>query len=417
MSENIELLLATAAANFTPIVGQPTDDDIFNIKKVLMPILHNIEYDMAPVAGRALHNLVGLIQPIATYVATWTVAFPIPVRLPTYDPTIPDAATSVVRNRMEAAHTAALRDYATFLAAEKGTSLFIRAVVEEVWYKDLRDPITYYNNVTAYNLLDHLVTNSGGLHSNELATLPSEMLQYYATAEGIPEFILALEEAREKLARGGIPMSDATLLATASLQVYASLHFPEATREWEQLPPASRTWAAWQTKYRQAHIERKRLLLVNANSFGSASNAMTIHNDSAAANAAINSALDNIANAATNDSTVMASILAKLTAMDARITAIQKPKVPRGQGLVEATNNLTPTEPPPYVPRVYTPAEALRIFDPTGYCHTHGYRVVASHTSESCKKKGRNHVDDATRADTKKGSKKNKGWETSTATM
>ena len=43
MSENIELLLATAAANFTPIVGQPTDDDIFAIKKVLMPILHNIE--------------------------------------------------------------------------------------------------------------------------------------------------------------------------------------------------------------------------------------------------------------------------------------------------------------------------------------------------------------------------------------
>jgi hypothetical protein len=36
------LLLATASADFTPIVGKPTDDDIFNITKVLYPFLHNL---------------------------------------------------------------------------------------------------------------------------------------------------------------------------------------------------------------------------------------------------------------------------------------------------------------------------------------------------------------------------------------
>jgi hypothetical protein len=41
------------------------------------------------------------------------------------------------------------------------------------------------------------------------------MLHYYASAASIPEFILALEDSREKLARGGVPMSDATLLSTA----------------------------------------------------------------------------------------------------------------------------------------------------------------------------------------------------------
>ena len=73
-------------------------------------------------------------------------------------------------------------------------SAFIQAVVEEVWIKALHHPITFYNNVTAYTLLEYLQANSGGLHNNDLATLPATMLHYYANAEGVPEFILKLEK-------------------------------------------------------------------------------------------------------------------------------------------------------------------------------------------------------------------------------
>ncbi len=139
----------------------------------------------------------------------------------------------VVRNRMEAAHATVISDFETYIAAKKRVSAFIQAVVNETWIKPLCHPITFYNNVMAYDLLEYLHTNSGGLHNTDLATLPTEMLHYYTNKDGIPEFILALKKAREKLARGGVPMSDATLLATAHLQVFASLHYPEATREWE----------------------------------------------------------------------------------------------------------------------------------------------------------------------------------------
>ncbi len=141
----------------------------------------------------------------------------------------PHAATPVVRNRMEAAHAMVVSDFETYTAAKERVSAFIQAIVDKTWIKPLRHPITFYNNVTAYNLLEYLRTNSGGLHNTNLATLPTEMLHYYANVDGIPEFILALEKAREKLACGGVPMLDATLLATAHLQVFASLHYREAT--------------------------------------------------------------------------------------------------------------------------------------------------------------------------------------------
>ena len=63
------LLIATASKNFMPIIGKPTDDDIFNITKVLYPLLHSLKYDEFTVAGVQDHNLIGLLQLDTIYTA------------------------------------------------------------------------------------------------------------------------------------------------------------------------------------------------------------------------------------------------------------------------------------------------------------------------------------------------------------
>ena len=426
MAAYIAALLEKAAENHPKITGQPTDDDIFAMTEILFPILHDAEYDMSVIPGIVNHNLVGLIQSSAAYTATWTAVFPRPTRPATYDPTIPDAATSVMRNRMEAAHSARIKDYEIFIAAEKGVSAFIQKAVEETWFKSLRDPITFYNNVTSYNLLEHLRDNSGGLHNNDLAALPAEMMNYYANVEGIPEFILELEKAREKLARGGLPMADATLLATAHAQVYASLHYPETTREWERLPPAAKTWAAWQTKYREANVERLRLLRATTNAFGGTATGVPtmVINNVTSTPSELTNALTQIANAATNDQALLASMVAQMAALTTRMDTMHN----SGVTPATTTSGTTPTTPTPpttattpqparaprtpRTPKTYTQADALRIFDPAGYCSTHGWRVTASHTSKTCTKRNQWHKEDATRADTMGGCNRNKGWET-----
>jgi hypothetical protein len=303
--------------------------------------------------------------------------------------------------------------------------------------------LTFYNNVTAYAILQHITTNSGGLHSNELVNLPTEMLSYYEEAKGIPEFLLKLAKAREKLARGGLPMSDQVLLATASSQVFKSMHFPEATREWERLPAALKTWAAWQTKYHEAHIERKRLLMANPGGFegtaynvknavigyysGNMANAASI----AAANAAANATVINAANIATaNAATIAAANAATIAATTA--TAANATATVAANATANVANNNIATltaqikaltaqinKPPGdkrggnrKPPKIYTQAKALAKFDVDGYCSTHGYRVTPGHNSATCKFPNKWHNKDATRADTKRGCNKNKGWET-----
>ena len=302
------LLIATASKNFMPIIGKPTDDDIFNITKVLYPLLHNLKYDEFLVVGVENHNLVGLLQLLAIYTAARGALFARPVNPGPYYLTIPDAAFPVVRNRMEAAHMVLVNDFNTFKAAKDGIKLFIMANVNKTWMKPLRDPTSYYNNVKAYTMLEF----SGGVHDVDLATLPADMLHYYATAEGIHEFILALEYSREKLECGGVPMSDATLLATAHSQVMGSLHYPEASRECERLTPAAKTWVAWQAHFRLANIERDRLLKMNPLAFGAANHVADTGIDSAA----ITMALDNIANAATNEASLIATLMERIKALE-----------------------------------------------------------------------------------------------------
>jgi hypothetical protein len=169
------------------------------------------------------------------------------------------------------------------------------------------------------------------------------------------------------------------------------------------------TWVAWQTKYREANVERLLLIRANPNSFGTANNV----NDTQVTSDAIASALDNISNAATNDNTLISTLLAQLAEMTTRLDTMQQ-----YHGTATPPANPTTSTPPttsgrqPFLRWVYSHADALRIFNPEGYCSTHGYRVVASHTSKTCRHKGPKHNVDATRADIKKGSRKNKGWET-----
>jgi hypothetical protein len=117
---------------------------------------------------------------------------------------------------MEAAHRVLIADHAIYLAAEKAVAKFIRDAVEETYFKDLEDIVTFYNRVSAQALLTHLRLNCGGMEPEDLVGLQTAMNSYYEDCEGVPEYINKLEKACIKLEHGGLPMSDSQVLAIAS---------------------------------------------------------------------------------------------------------------------------------------------------------------------------------------------------------
>ena len=402
--EEITASFASAAAVFTPIQGQPTDDDLTALRDVLYPLLLEIPYD-----DEGDHNLIGLIEPAASYTHTWGAAFTVPARPPAY-PVIANDATPVVRARSEAEHAVLVRDFASYEAAERATAKFIRDAVDELWYRDLKHARSFYTSVTAKQLIDHLDANCGGLHPSELVNLPTEMMTYYAKAEGIPEYINMLEEAQRKLARAKLPMSDDQLLAIASTAVLASEHYPRPTDEWEAKTRNHKTWSNWKTHYRAAHLARKRQQLAAGQpAYHGAANAVTAVDAPITPEtfARLDGYLDNLAAAATTERTTLTQLIENNASLTASVTALTASVTALTAAYTLLSNGNAPTAPnPPSAPK--TTKRNKPDPNPAGYCWTHGYRVGVGHSSATCTSKAEGHKDAATRTNNMGGSQRGK---------
>jgi hypothetical protein len=254
MPNAITLLFKEAHDTFPPIKGTPTDDDLQSMHKNLLPILMEIPYDQLG----GTHSLVGILTDATRYAANHGGAtFVRPLRLPLYDATIADDATTVICIRAESAHQAKLNDYASFEAAERGAAEFLCKVVDELCYNDLKDADTFYTKVTARKIIAFIDANSGVLHAIDMISLCTNMHNYYTQVDGIPQYINMLEDVQKKASRAGMPIADVELVMMASAAVLAAQHFPREVNNWEGLPSASCMWTAWKTAFRLVQVKHQ----------------------------------------------------------------------------------------------------------------------------------------------------------------
>jgi hypothetical protein len=128
----------------------------------------------------------GLLTDPARYAADHGATFVHPTRLPLYDGSIANNATTVVHVRTELSHKAHLDDFASYEAAEHRAAKFLCNSVNKVWYNGLKDADTFYTKVLALEIMTFLDVNSGGLHAIDMISLCTNMRQYYVQVEASP---------------------------------------------------------------------------------------------------------------------------------------------------------------------------------------------------------------------------------------
>ena len=124
--------------------------------------------------------------------------FPTPSRLDIYNVDIPIDASNAVRVHREASHTAKKEYYRLFVAAERESSKFIIAVVEDTWVHKLCDPNLFYTSVTPRDLLNPLQAMCVGLHATDILNPQNEMQTYHEDMEVILDYINKLEDAQKQ---------------------------------------------------------------------------------------------------------------------------------------------------------------------------------------------------------------------------
>ncbi len=247
--------------------------------------------------------------------------------------------------------------------------------------------------------------NSGVLHAMDMISLRTNMHQYYTQADGIPQYIIMLEDAQKKAQCAGIPIADIKLVMMASAAVLTAQHFPRKVDDWEGLPAAACTWTAWKTAFCLAHLKHQCQILASGGS-KPLGGAHGIAPDLPPAMDRLGSALDNLALAATNNTAVLqqltaanlalASTIATLTATNKKLvdTAAKTPR--RGSATPTASS---------------TNSRSTKNLFPGNYCWTHGHHCSKQHMSATCMHKAPGHKDEATCLNTMGGSEKDKGWD------
>ena len=187
---DLTLALQKATEVFTAIVYRPTDNDIINIRQLLLPVLMNTNYDELTLT----HNLSGVILTTKHYEHIYKKgAYLILPVITLYDDTIYKYATRAGVHQAEGKHEAKRSDRQLYKTADNSCKNFIMEVVDKPWYKELEEPDMFYTNVAAPKLLDHLTKFCLVLHTFNAVDIPQVMKTLVRDAEGVLQFINAME--------------------------------------------------------------------------------------------------------------------------------------------------------------------------------------------------------------------------------
>ncbi len=111
----ITLLFKEARDTFPPIEGKPSGNNLLLLRETLLPILMEIPFDQLG----GFRSLMAILMDPTRYAADHGGAtFARPIRLPIYDGSITDNATTVIHICAESAHQAHLDNYASYKAAK-----------------------------------------------------------------------------------------------------------------------------------------------------------------------------------------------------------------------------------------------------------------------------------------------------------
>ena len=161
-------------------------------------------------------------------------------------------------HQAEVKHKAKRNDRALYKIADTACKNFILEVVDETWNKELKDTDTLYTNVTDIKLLYHLTNFWSGLLPVNAVYILQLMKTLFTDADGILQFINAMETAQQNSKRAKLLIQDKYMHTVALKLLLKSGEFEAETREWLKLPYEHQIWTAWKTTFMEAYLAKIR---------------------------------------------------------------------------------------------------------------------------------------------------------------
>ena len=112
--------------------------------------------------------------------------------------------------------------------------------------------------MTDLQFFNYLISNCGDLHETAAITIQASMVKLYDEAKGITQYINMLEEAQAQAERAALSTSNNSLVAISKCTMLGSNDYPQKTKRWNKLDPASYKWYLWKPTCQEVYIANRR---------------------------------------------------------------------------------------------------------------------------------------------------------------
>ena len=398
----VDVLAVMPNQTCTKIGGEPTYQGMMIWKREINANLIAVTMPLAWGQGK---GLLGSFQDPAAFLARNGNAYNPPATAPPAYPEIVAGATTAEREEARALHKIDVRNWdtsthAASLVAEIGAAAFDEYVLAE-----LMDPDEGLNGVTIRQIYDHVMLRFANVSQPEVDANLAKFNEPMDPSVTLAVYIRRQERCQEVASDAGIPISEATMVSTLVKHAAATGGLDVAWGTWKTRAAAGLPmgWAAAVTHWTEAFASKVELTKIT----GVAFNGMANQAEEVMADKMV-TALDNLANAAVEKNSTIESLvkanlaLTKAVAereanLQALTTAITKLSNQRSKGGGSGGGGGG------------APAGGP-VFDPLGYCWSHGYKCKHGHSSATCNKKKTGHQDTAKRGDIQGGATWNVDW-------
>eukprot|EP00970_Alexandrium_tamarense_P006376 scaffold1087_cov138-Alexandrium_tamarense.AAC.2 len=377
----------------TKIQGEPTHKAIRKLEKELGANLIAV-----PCSWGVNKGHLGELHDPAIFLARNGAPYAPPAAAPLAYPDMPVGATTAAREQIRAEHELSQNDWQTLQHVRRIAVNLVAAAVEPVSYAELDDPDEGLNAVNVRELLQFIRERYCQIDQSEIDKNMETFYKGMDPSLPLSVYIRKQEECQDFANDAKVPISDQTMITTATKHALQCGDYTEAWKEWNRGTDAQKTWRNWKSHWTRAFNENRAIQRLTGNSFRVNATIETELSDQ------LVTSLDNLAYAAVQKNDTIEKFIETIKQQQDTIHKLQATngelmmKLLGGQSAADTGNKKGGA------------TGGTHAWDPSGYCWTHGYKVKKGHNSKTCKTRGDGHQESATRSNIMGGNEANKNW-------
>jgi hypothetical protein len=287
-----------------------------------------------------------------------------------------------------------VQTYRTCTSVQQALKNKIISVFEPMHLDILNDNMVGYTNISARDMLDHLLETYGNITAVDLEINFEHMRRAWDPQQPVESLFKQIQDCANYSEAGDFLIGNPQQINVGYAKIFATGHFMSACCRWNQKLTTEKTWTQVKSHFAAAHRQHKQMQGEYAATAGyHSANAAVTHNKDQMAEATIG-AISNLATATAADRGVVEA----LTQANSRLA---KQLEDNSTDLRELKALLKKERSENRGQRSFNPS-------PRTYCWNHGYKVGSTHKSLTCKLPKPVHKMEATRADNMGGSQANR---------